>query len=165
MGTISHRDLNLINWSTIIILTIAFWLSGIAIIDLVIVPSLSAAGMMSESSFASAGFILFGVFNHIEVICAAIILAGVLSFSHLNHRVNLARVILGISLLAITLVDTYFLTPQMSGLGLSLNLFETESIMSPMMIYMHQGYWLLELVKIAAGVFLLFDCYKQEKAI
>jgi hypothetical protein len=165
MGTISHRNYNVINWSAVVMITIAFWLSAITVLDLVIIPSLSSVGMMSDASFASVGYVLFGVFNHLEIVCAAIILTGVLSYHHLLHRYNYRSISLAVTLLLITLIDTYLLTPNMSGLGLSLNFFETESIMSAPMMYLHQGYWFLELIKLFSCLFILRYCYQQESKI
>lgn len=162
MSTVSNRDYNVINWSAVVIIAVAFWLSALTILDLVIIPSLSSAGMMANSSFASAGYVLFEVFNHLEIVCAAIILTGVLSYHHLIHKYNYRSIALAIALLLITLIDTYFLTPQMSGLGLSLNLFDAEPLMSKAMIYLHQSYWVLDLVKLFSCLFLLRYCYQQE---
>ncbi|TVQ46801.1 MAG: DUF4149 domain-containing protein [Gloeocapsa sp. DLM2.Bin57] len=162
MGTISQRNYNVINWSAVVMITIAFWLSAITVLDLVIIPTLSSVGMMSDTSFASAGYVLFGVFNHLEIVCAAIILTGVLSYHHLIHQYNYRSIFLAIALLLITLIDTYLLTPQMSGLGLSLNFFETESIMSAPMMYLHQSYWILDVVKLFCCLFILRHCYQEE---
>ncbi|ELR98009.1 hypothetical protein [Gloeocapsa sp. PCC 73106] len=162
MSTISKRDFNFISWSAIVIITIAFWLSGITILDLLVIPSLSSAGMMSQSGFASAGYVLFGIFNHLEIVCAAIILTGILSFRHLSQKFDAWSILMAIALLLIALIDTYLLTPQMSGLGLSLNVFEVEPLMSPMMVYLHQSYWFLDLFKLFACIFLLRYCYEQE---
>jgi hypothetical protein len=163
MNTIPNRDHDVINWSVTVMITIGFWLSAITVIDFVIIPSLSTAGMMLQSGFASAGYLLFEVFNHIEIVCAAVILTGILSLDYLTHKLNSWSLVLAISLLVVTLVDTYLLTPQMSGLGLSLNLFDPNSIMSPEMIHLHQGYWILDLVKIFGCVFMLRHVYDQEK--
>lgn len=163
MNTVSNRDFNFISWSAIVIVTIAFWLSGITILDFVIIPSLSSSGMMSQSGFASAGYLLFGIFNRLEIVCAAIILTGILSFRHLNQKSDPWSIFLAVILVVITFIDTYFLTPQMSGLGLSLKLFEVDTIMSPSMIYLHQSYWFLELLKLFACVFLLRYCYQKER--
>lgn len=162
MNTASNRNFYSLNWSTFAILTLAFWISGITILDLVIIPSLSSAGMMIQGGFASAGYLMFGIFNHIELICAGIILTAILSYQYLQQKFNLALIVVAATLLAITLIDTYSLTPQMSGLGISLDLFEgTTEIMSPMMVYLHESYWSLEIVKILSAGFLLFNCYKK----
>lgn len=165
MDSISERDLNVVNWSTVVIITIAFWLSSITVLDLVIIPSLSSTGMMNNTSFASAGYVLFEVFNHIEIICAAVILTGVLSYNHLLHKFNYRSFVLAIALLLITLVDTYLLTPQMSGLGLSLNMFDLEPIMSKPMLYLHESYWLLDLVKLFSCIYILRYFYHQERRV
>jgi hypothetical protein len=123
--------------------------------------------MMSQAGFASAGYLIFGIFNRIELLCAALVLTGclVLRFRHLIPYYDLLQerlsIILSGLLVIIPLIYIYFLTPQMSGLGLQLNLFEVTSTMPPAMISLHEGYWLLEVIKFVAGVTLLRWCYRS----
>jgi hypothetical protein len=167
MNAISERSLKSPNWSAIIMLALGFWLSGSLIIDFAIVPSLWVTGMMNLSGFASAGYTLFGIFNRIELLCAALVLTGFLGLrfdrlirdrDRLQERLSL---ILSGFLLVIPLIYTYFLTPQISSLGLQLNFFETTSAMPAAMIYLHEGYWLLEIVKFVMGVTLLRWCFRN----
>ncbi|MGK7873555.1 MAG: hypothetical protein AB4426_09665 [Xenococcaceae cyanobacterium] len=164
MDAISNRGLKQISWSTVVMFALGFWLSGSLILDSVIIPGLSAAGMMTQEGFPSAGYFIFGIFNRIELLCAALVLTGFLVFRR-NH--NLTRqqeswsIVLSGVLLTITLIYTYILTPQMSGLGLQLNLFESTTTMSAAMISMHEGYWLLEVIKLLAGATLLRWCYRN----
>jgi hypothetical protein len=164
MNTISDRSFQRINWSSLVMFALGFWLSTSLLLDAVIIPSLSAAGMMNQAGFASAGYLLFGIFNRIELVCAAIILTGFLVFrrhhslSHLREGWSIA---LATVLLVIPLIYTYILTPQMSGLGLQLNLADTAQVMSPAMISMHGSYWFLEVVKFLAGLTLLRWCYRD----
>lgn len=165
MDAISDRGLKQISWSTIVMFALGFWLSGSLLLDSVIIPSLSAAGMMASAGFASAGYLIFGVFNRIELLCAAAVLT---SFLVLRRQNNFSpwTIVLGGLLLAITLFYTYILTPQMSGLGLQLNLFdESLTNMRQEMIYMHWGYWSLEAIKFIAGVTLLRWCYRNSCTI
>jgi hypothetical protein len=55
-------------------LTLGFWFSSSIILDWVIIPSLYVSGMMTQSGFASAGYLIFWNFNRIELVCAALIL-------------------------------------------------------------------------------------------
>ncbi|MBC6417453.1 MAG: DUF4149 domain-containing protein [Prochloron sp. SP5CPC1] len=165
MDAISDRGLKQISWSTIVMFALGFWLSGSLLLDSVIIPSLSAAGMMASAGFANAGYLIFGVFNRIELLCAAAVLT---SFLVLRRQNNFSpwTIVLGGLLLAITLVYTYILTPQMSGLGLQLNLFDESLTNMPQeMIYMHWGYWSLEAIKFIAGVTLLRWCYRNSCTI
>ena len=82
MNALSVRTLKQISWPTIVMFTLGFWLSGSLILDTVIIPSLLAAGMMAESGFASAGYLLFSIFNHIELVCGALVLTGCLIFTY-----------------------------------------------------------------------------------
>lgn len=162
MSAFSDRALKQASWSTIVMFVLGFWLSGSLILDFVIMPGLSAAGMMTQAGFASAGYLIFGIFNRIELLCAAIVLSGFLVFIR-NHSLNKKEswaIILSGALLGIALVYTYFLTPQMSALGLHLNLSKVPTSMSAAMISLHQFYWLLEAIKLVAGAILLRWCYR-----
>ncbi|MDX2097134.1 MAG: DUF4149 domain-containing protein, partial [Leptolyngbyaceae cyanobacterium bins.59] len=108
-------------WKLLTIIALAFWLSGSVLLGTVVMPSLYVTGMMTQPDFASAGYTLFGIFNRVELVCAALALTGVFvlrSHHDLWHRRGYAGVILASVLLLITLVDTYTLTPQMSAMGL-----------------------------------------------
>ena len=164
MNTSSGRSFSRINWSALVMFALGFWLSTSLLLDTVIIPSLSAAGMMSEEGFASAGYLLFGVFNRIELICAGIILAGLLVFRRhhsLSHLREGWSLFLGTILLVIPLLYTYILTPQLSSLGLQLNIANISQSMPPEMIALHGGYWALEIVKFLVGVTLLRWCYRD----
>jgi UDP-N-acetylmuramyl pentapeptide phosphotransferase/UDP-N-acetylglucosamine-1-phosphate transferase len=153
-----------IDWPTLVMLTLGFWLSASLLLDLVIMPSLSASGMMAQNGFASAGYALFGLFNRIELVCAALVLSGFLIFNRNHTLVHLREtwsIALAGILFAIPLIYTYILTPQMSGLGLNLNILETVQTMPTGMIYLHEGYWLLEGIKFLAGLTLLRWCYRD----
>jgi hypothetical protein len=148
--------------------TLGFWLSASFIIDFVMIPGLSLSGMMNQGGFASAGYIIFGLFNRIELICAAIILTGFLAFRRHHTLIHLQEhwsIILASVLLVIALIYTYILTPQMSGLGLQLNSFEATNTMPPAMITLHWSYWLLEGVKFLLGATLLKWCYRDSCSI
>jgi hypothetical protein len=167
MNAISERGLKSPNWSAIVMFALGFWLSGSLIIDFAIVPSLWVTGMMNLSGFASAGYTLFGIFNRIELLCAALVLTGCLGlrFDRLiswgDRTQERLSLILSGFLLVIPLIYTYFLTPQISSLGLQLNFFETISTMPPAMIYLHEGYWLLEIAKFVVGAILLRWCFRN----
>ena len=163
MDTISDRGLKQISWSTVIMFALGFWLSGSLLLDSVIIPGLSAAGMMARDGFASAGYLIFGVFNRIEVLCAALVLISFLVFRrnhNLTHQKERWSIILASVLLGIAIIYTYILTPQMSGLGLQLN-FEASNSMPDAMISMHLVYWFLEAIKFIAGATLLRWCYRN----
>lgn len=155
--TASSLQLKRSPWSTIVILTLGFWLSSSLILDWVIIPSLYVSGMMTQSGFAAAGYLLFWNFNRIELLSAALVLTGVLVLD--TQR---GAIVLSLLLLAISLVDTYFLTPQMCAAGLQLNLFESATQMSTTMSQLHAGYWVLEAIKLIAGSTLLGWCFQQQ---
>jgi hypothetical protein len=158
MSVITNRFNKQINWSTLVLFTLGFWLSGSLILDFVIIPSLFASGMMAESGFAGTGYLIFGVFNRIELICGALVASSFLIF-HRNHNLTNKQepwaMILAIAMLTIATIYTYILTPQMSGLGMQLNMFSPVTEMSAAMISLHWIYWVLEAVKLLAGAVLL----------
>lgn len=163
MNVTSDRDINSVSWFAVLTLVLGFWLSGSLLLDLVILPSLSAAGMMADAGFVSAGYLVFGIFNHIELLCAGLVLTGFLvlrAHQILPRRQEGWSITLSVILLLIAIISTYVLTPQMSGLGLQLNLFESRVVMSETMWKMQQGYWGLEIIKAAASATLLFWCYR-----
>lgn len=144
------------NWPGIISLTLGFWLSSSLLLDVVVMPCLYSAGMLAQPGFTTAGYLLFGVFNHLELLCGAIVLTGLLALrqSHQDSRFWVLAV--AASLLAIAFLYTYALTPTLSTLGLQLDLFNPLSSVPAGMTQMHASYWLLELVKLGAGGVLLY---------
>lgn len=168
MSVISNNSLKQINWSAIIMFALGFWLSGSLLLDFVLIPSLSASGMMAEGGFASAGFVIFGIFNRIELVCASLVLTGFLVFSHyhnFNEKQERWSVILSSLLLVITLAYTYIFTPQMTSLALQLNWVNPTNDMPSAMISMHEAYWILEAIKFIVGATLLKWCYRSSCAI
>lgn len=146
-------------WQTILVLVLAFWLSGSLLLDGLVMPSLYAAGMMVEPGFATAGYSLFWIFNRLELLGAATVLTGVLVLRYtqppLNRPGQLSLVLAGL-LLAIALVDTYALTPSMSALGLHLNWLTADADVPAGMNQLHLSYWVLDLVKFSACGLLLW---------
>jgi len=145
-------------WQTVAILTLGFWLSALLLLDAVIMPSMYASGMMTQSDFASAGYTMFSVFNRIELVCAALVLTGLfttLALQKEGENKNLIAIICSLMLMAVALFDTYGLTPQMSALGMQLNLFDPAAPAPVVMNQMHAGYWVLEMLKLAAGTIVL----------
>lgn len=156
------------NWQTIALFSLGFWLSGCLLLDVVIMPSMYAAGMMTQPDFASAGYTIFGIFNRIELLCAALVLTGLLTLVKL-HKVNgkwtIPAIILSILLLAVALIDTYGLTPQMSALGMQLNWFDPVAEVPAAMNQMHEGYWALEVLKLVGGGILLSWFYRNQREV
>lgn len=152
-------------WQNIVILTLGFWLSSSLLLEWVIMPSLYVSGMMTQPGFTMAGYLIFWNFNRIELLSAATVLTSVLALSKIQFSLpNWYRsaVVISLLLLAVSLVDTYFLSPQMSAVGMQLNLFESAVEIPNSMNQLHAGYWLLEAVKLLAGGTLLYRCLRQE---
>ena len=168
MDIVSSAKRNPTQWSVVVFITLCFWLSASLVLDFVIIPSLMQAGMMTEPGFISAGYSMFGLFNHIELLCAGIILSGFLILKRnqvLPQQQQQWSTILAVCLLGLAATCCYVLTPQISGLGINLNWFETSGGMSTAMMQFHLGYWLLELTKFIIGGLLLvwsFQAWKPE---
>lgn len=166
MAAISGIEIKRSAWQNTAILTLAFWLGSSLLLDFVIMPSLYATGMMAQPSFATAGYSIFWIFNHIELLCAALVLTSVLALRGTqNPSASQSYKSIGLSslLLAIVLIYTYVLTPEMGALGVQLNLFEQVSEVPATMTQMHEGYWLLEALKLMVGGFLLNRFYCQQQ--
>lgn len=163
MAAISGVELKRPVWQTTGIFTLAFWLSSSLILDLVIMPSLYATGMMTQAGFATAGYSIFWIFNRIELVCAALVLTSILAAQSTQQpsRKENRTIILSVILLGIALIYTYFLTPEMSALGLQLNLFDSTTVIPANMNQMHVGYWLLEALKLIGCSTLLGLCYRN----
>lgn len=152
-------------WQTTILVSLGFWLSGSLLLDSVIIPSLYGAGMMSQSGFATASYSVFWIFNRIELLCAALVLTGLLVLRNTHNAsrpVGNKVIILSLLLLTIALIYTYVLTPQMSAMGMQLNLFERSAGMPAGMTQMHEGYWVLEAAKLILGGTLMGWCLRQQ---
>ncbi len=150
-----HRE---IDWHTVILFTLGFWLSGSFILDFVLIPSLSLTGMMNSDEFAYVGFVLFGIFNRVEMICASLILTATLvegTQHYFTARKQNLAVIFAIILLLISLAYTYVFTPNLTAWGLCLDQFSTSKPLSVNMILWHGGYWLVEGLKYTLAVTLL----------
>jgi len=164
MTAITSRVESRPRWQAIVMVALIFWLSGSLILDLVIMPSLYVSGMMTSPEFATAGNLMFWGFNRVELICAALVATGLMVLSNLSNgfgKQSRTAIILSLVLLAIALIDTYALTPQMSALGMQLNLFDAAEVPTGMNL-LHQAYLGLETVKLAVGVTLLSWCYQHQ---
>ncbi|GAB1541424.1 hypothetical protein NUACC21_40950 [Scytonema sp. NUACC21] len=155
MNAISNVELKRPIWQAVAVITLGFWLGASLLLSWVIMPSLYVSGMMGQPGFASAGYVIFWNFNRIELLFASLVLTSVLAWCNTEAKWRRSAIVLSVVLLAIALVDTYFLTPQMSALGLQLNLFETAIDTPAIMNLLHISYWVLEAVKLALGSILL----------
>lgn len=165
MTAVSSIQVKRPTWQTVVMLVLGFWLSGSLILDWVIMPILYISGMMTQAGFVTAGYLIFWTFNRIELVSAAVVLTGVLALGNTQFAQSKWRrgaMILSLLLLAVTLIDTYFLTPQMCATGLQLNLFESVAEIPATMNQLHIGYWVLEAVKLVAGGTLLGWCFRQQ---
>jgi hypothetical protein len=167
MTTFSQQQSHPSRWMSLILIVLGFWLSGSLLIDLVIMPSMSAGGMMNQAGFAAVGFSMFSIFNHLEIVCAAIGLTSLIALGSTLPEgfSNRIRTLISFStiLLAIALVYTYGLTPQMSGLSLNLNLFNSSTELPAGMNQLHFSYFSLELLKFTLVATILGWCFRNNK--
>lgn len=152
MSAFSKVEYNPSRWLTVILVTLALWMGGSLLLDFVIMPSMYMTGMMDQSEFASAGSMIFSAFNRVEIVCAAVGLTGLMALGitlpeGFSNRIRTLS-LLAAGLLAIALTYTYALTPQMSALGLNLNLFSSVAEVPSGMNQLHFSYWSLELIKL-----------------
>ncbi|PLZ99498.1 hypothetical protein CEN50_07135 [Fischerella thermalis CCMEE 5268] len=161
MNTVSSFGFKRPTLQSIVMLTLGFWLSASLLLDWVIMPSLYVSGMITQASFATAGYVIFWNFNRIELLAAGLVLTCVLALNQTQSNWRSGSLILSILLLAISLTTTYWLTPEMSAIAMQLNLFETTAEVPSNMNLLHGGYWLLEVIKLVAGGTLLSWCWRQ----
>jgi len=152
MTIASRANFKSVNWHKRLILVLAFWIGSSVLLDFVIMPSLFAAGMMTQPDFTTAGYGIFWIFNRLELLCAAFVLTAVLVRQQFEK--SLISLSLAGILFAITIACTYILSPQMSAIGLNLNLFEPAQIPTGMN-QLHLTYWMLEATKLVAGSWLI----------
>ncbi len=150
-------------WQNLAIGSLSFWLSGSLILDLVIMPTLWATGMMESSGFASASYSIFWIFNRVELLCAALILSSIWALSKLAIGVNRKPELLAgaVMLFAIAMTYTFVLTPYLSGLALDLDLLATTKSLPVEMNQMHSIYWVLEASKLGIAGMLLSLCHRS----
>jgi len=161
MNAISNIEFKRSTWQTAILLTLGFWLSGSLILDLVIMPSLYLSGMMSQANFSTAGYVLFGNFNRLELLSAGVVLSGVLAIGKIKSNWRLGKIILSTLLLTVVLLDTYLLTPEMCAVGTHLSLLADANSVPATMNLLHGGYFLLEALKVIGGGMLLNWCWRE----
>lgn len=146
------------SWVFFLVLVLGLWLGGSLAVDCLVMPGLYATGMMSQPDFAIAGSTLFGWLNHAELLLGAVVLTGVLVLAqsvNLEHR---GRAIAQAAvLLAIPLLYTYLITPEMTALGAQLELFGDRPEIPQTMTWLHGSYWVLELLKLG----LAFTLFRQ----
>lgn len=157
----------LLLWEVILLVVLVAWLACSLFLDGVVMPTLYGAGMMQQAGFASAGYALFEVFNHLELLAGAIVFTGFLGLEQPCWPVNRRHcLIMAAVLFIIPWVYTYGLTPQMGSLGMVLNelgepLGDRAAASLPQsMQMMHWGYWSLELFKVGMALALLRQLFQ-----
>jgi hypothetical protein len=166
--SMSPAALQLTPWHRVVLAVLGFWLSATLLLDGVVMPSLYGAGMTAQPEFASAGYSLFWVFNRVEILCGAAVLSGLLALRQGRREFGVvisgsrSRWAVGLAtlLLAIALLYTYALTPALSAFGMEMSLNATTAMPAGMMPV--QGlYWVLDALKLSAGMGLLALCCRD----
>jgi hypothetical protein len=148
-------------WQNVAMSSLGLWIGGSLVLDLVVMPTLWATGMMESSGFASASYSIFWIFNRVELLCAAAALSSVwalIEVSRTTLDTKREMVASGMMLLLIALSYTFVLTPYMSGLGIDLDVFATTKALPAEMDRLHAIYWVLEASKLGIAGLLLSRC-------
>jgi Domain of unknown function (DUF4149) len=148
-------------WQNVAMGSLSLWLGGSLVLDLVVMPTLWATGMMESSGFASASYSIFWIFNRVELLCAAAALSSVWALIEVSRAtLDTKREMLAsaVMLLLIALSYTFVLTPYMSGLGIDLDVFTTTKALPADMDRLHASYWVLEASKLGIAGLLLSKC-------
>ncbi|WP_427158560.1 hypothetical protein ACQFX9_22240 [Aliinostoc sp. HNIBRCY26] len=161
MNTISTIEFRRSSWQTAVLFALGFWLSASLVLDWVVMPSLYFSGMMNQDSFTTVGYMIFWMFNRLELLFAAVVLTGVLAWRKTHSQWHTNCLFLAVTLLAIAFLNTYLLTPQMCAVGVHLNLFDTVSTIPTQMNLLHGSYFFLEVIKLVAGGTLLMRCWQN----
>ena len=155
-------------WTTLATVTLALWLGGSLLLDLVVMPCLYWAGMMTDPAFMEAGALLFGVVNRVELVLAGLTGASLLAIAY-RRRLAVSLPVslqgwvapLGMVLLAIALIETYGLTPYMVSLGATFDWPETLTAVPAGMDQLHGWYFALEAVKVMTAALILGLCARD----
>lgn len=145
------------------------WLGACILVDGVMMPTMAAAGMPEQPGFAAAGYRFFSTFNRLELLAGASALVGTLAAWKLAVlRGGMARLGSGLAgaLALVAAIDTYVLTPHLSGLSLDLSALPavpSAPLMpfSPTMMVLQSTYWGLEGLKLMLAVGLLALCWRS----
>ncbi len=145
------------SWTPNLLFLLLAWLGATMVLDFVVMPSLYLTGMMTSTDFAGAGYVLFGIFNHAEILAGAVVLTGLLALlseGALQAYSRAATVIQGLTLMTIALFYTYCLTPAMSALVLSIDGSQLVEVTRAMNV-LQAEYWGLEVIKLTVLVLLI----------
>ncbi|MEN9214814.1 MAG: hypothetical protein Q6J18_06015 [Gloeomargarita sp. DG02_3_bins_56] len=143
-------------WPLVVSLTLMFWLGATLVLDVLVMPGLYWGGMMHQAGFACFGYLLFGWFNHAELLCAALIMTSLLAQTLTQPQRIWPGLVLAGSLTGIVFIYTYWLTPWMGETSISLDWLERETVIPATMNLLHGGYFALELLKVLLGLGLLW---------
>lgn len=165
MNAVLNRSEQGTRWLAIARLALVFWLSGSVIFDVILLPSFAATGIIAQPEFASLGYVLFGAFNRLELLCGSTVAVAIAAASYQAHwqrrEWSLAAGVLAI-LLAIAAAYLYWLAPEMSALDAPLAwLAPPSNPMSGTMLQLQGLYWLLDGLKLALGGWLLLWCARH----
>lgn len=128
------------------------WIGARLLVDGLLMPLLFSSGMMQSTDFPSMAGIFFASLDRLELMAAATLLTVTLLGSRpgINKRFLLAANLL----LAIALLQTYWLTPSLTGLGFA----ALQSGEMPSAMPLQQGLlWSLEAVKLIILAALAFQ--------
>ena len=150
-------------WQVVAAVTLGIWLGGSLLLDVVVMPALYSAGMMTSPGFAAAGSLLFGTVNRVELLMGGLVLAAFLALLAAGRRSTWCLVV-GLALCGLTAIEAYWLAPTMAASSLSLTWGELGPIapaLSPLMTGWHEGYFAIEVLKWLGCAALLWNCERS----
>ncbi len=142
-------------WIFGMVVILASWIGASVLLDIVIMPEMATAGIMTSQDFIPAGFSLFQHFNSLELLTGSLLLASGLYLVAQEQICHTSRLVMAaIALFVIPMIYFYQLGPQMAGLGFALDGNFTQTLTATMDT-MHTAYWGLDCLKlVCAGVYL-----------
>lgn len=150
-------------WKMTVEIALLLWVGATLAIDLAAMPALYMGGMMERPDFAPVGWLLLNGFNHVGLLVAGVVMAGALALGYRHEVSRLSErwvVAIAAVLMAIMLMQTYWLAPTMAGLGASLSWASTAPSVPAAMTLWHGGYFGLETLKLLLSGSLLGLCVR-----
>lgn len=164
VGLVNRLSLGQSAWKTTVTIALLLWVGATLAIDLAAMPALYFGGMMQQADFAPTGWLLLNSFNHAGLLASAVVLTGSIALGYRHEISRLSErwvVAIAAVLMAIVLMQTYWLAPTMAGLGASLSWASTAVALPSSMTLWHGGYFGLETLKLILSVSLLGLCARR----
>ncbi len=164
VGLVHRLSLGQSAWKMTVAIALLLWVGATLAIDLAAMPALYLGGMMQQADFAPTGWLLLNSFNHVGLLASAVVLTGSIALGYRHEISRLSErwvVAIAAVLMAIVLMQTYWLAPTMAGLGASLSWASPAVAPPASMMLWHGSYFGLETLKLVLSVSLLGLCARS----